>query len=513
MHSERPEYGQRPHHGYRDRRWRDDYHDQTEDRREYHRDVQRDSYRKHGSGRTERSSISTDYSDSPQKYYSKDSMDRDGDRRSPLRGRLSSPDRWGAEKNRRRFPDDSRGDYSYRYPTDDAKYMQNSRSWHRSDAFPSRHYQPYDSNHRQQCTYKNESDRNNSHSLETKLSPNYLTKSHVKSRERKESSPTDHHRARNYMDGSKRQSYERNPDHDVPEKKLSNGFQRFLDVLNRGVDVDVLNHIVIQTPAQDGRQTPSFSDVLDRPCFPGEQKRLGSLSPKRRYSCDDTSVMEREAGLGCTKFTSPPAVEKKPLTPEEAYKQQQIQGVLQAIGVDLGFEELGQMSHRINERLYGKKDGSLGCQRTGSRERLTRPAYSPRRHSRSSSSSSGKSKSNAFLDSQTCKIQETIPPNATIPPFRFPMLPSPAYGPVSSSPILYPPVLPNIPNVGPRLFFPPLPPWPGPPPYLPNPCLSPFNILPPVLPQTRDLLPPPQKPSKMQPRNRCLLEIDTKKSK
>ncbi|XP_019735387.1 uncharacterized protein LOC109521761 isoform X1 [Hippocampus comes] len=636
MHSKRPEYGQRQTHGDRDRRWRDEYDKRQEERYEYHRNGQWDSYHHHGrsgSGRTERSSISTDYSDSPQKRYSKDSLvrDRDADRRSPVRGRLSSPDRRIAEKKRRRFTDDSRDAYSYGFEPDGKKYrqspdhfprdykhplpqevrrsMQDSRIHHRHEEFTSRYHQPYDSSQRQLSTHnkaREDQGRNHSCSPERNLPQDDSKKRDVKSRERKNSSPaygTD--RARNYLDASKRQSLEdvTKPSHDIPEKKFSNGFQRFLDVLNKGVDVEVLNQIVIQTPGKDCGHPPSAAsshNAADHPCVPGEQvgqqnvskwneENFGdechrqpfpqSFSPKRSSPYDDRSVQRSDVGQGCTRSKLPPVAEKKRLTPDDEHKHQQIQEVLQAIGVDLGSEELGQMSHRIKERLYGKKESHWSYQSVGSRERVTRSVCSPRRRSRSRSSSSSASSSSrskhsysdysvhrdsynaqsnfkedqawvpsatsnsrASLDHQKCEIQATVSPNATCTTLRPTMLTTPAYGPVNTSPMVYPPLFPNISNVGPRLLYPPLQslpphtpllPFPCRPPFMTYSCPSPLNVLPSVLAQTRHLLPPPMSniqpsflnlpnapvalpkidtptKSKMLPRPRCLLVIDTK---
>ncbi|XP_051939829.1 uncharacterized protein LOC127612992 isoform X3 [Hippocampus zosterae] len=240
MHSKGPEYGQRPPHGDRDRRWRDEYDKRQEEKYEYHGNGQWDSYHQHGRsgpGRTERSSISTDYSYSPQKLYSKDSLvrdrdrDRDADSRSPVRGRLSSQDWKVAEKKRQRFTDDSRDAYSYIFEPDCKKYrqspdhfprdykhplpqevrrsMQDYRIQHRHEEFTSRYHQPYDFGHRQLSTYnkaREDQGRNQSYSPERNLPQDDSKKRDVKSRERKNSSPaygTD--RARNYLDASKRQ--------------------------------------------------------------------------------------------------------------------------------------------------------------------------------------------------------------------------------------------------------------------------------------------------------------------
>ncbi|KAM9769976.1 uncharacterized protein ACNS7B_007089 [Menidia menidia] len=128
------------------------------------------------------------------------------------------------------------------------------------------------------------------------------------------------------------------------EPPSSKGFQRFLDVLNKGVNVDVLTQIVTQAaPPLSDHQAPPPAAAPDRP--------------------------------------RPPALAA--LSPEEQQKQRQMQGVLRAIGVDLGVEELGQMSHRIRQRLYGAPDNERGGRGGGAGARRA-----PNRHrSRSSSSS------------------------------------------------------------------------------------------------------------------------------
>ncbi|XP_061130287.1 uncharacterized protein LOC133151352 isoform X3 [Syngnathus typhle] len=644
MHSKQPKYGQRQLHCDRDRKWRDDYNDRQEDRHEYCRDVQWDSYHSHfqtGPGRTERSNRSTDYRDPPQKLYSKDSPVRDGDTGSPARGRLSSPDRRVAEKKRRWFTGDSRDDSSYRCEPDGKKYrrlpdsfskdfkhqltqevdfkyrpsMQDSQSRHRREVSTSRYHQAYNSSHRQPSTYNKERDdheRNHSYSLERKLSREDSKKRHIRSRERKNSSPTDpidhrQNQARD-LDESKRQSFEHvtKPSQDVPEKKNSNGFQRFLDVLNKGVDVDMLNQIVIQNPADDCGKSPPAAlshNVVDHSYIPGEQVGqqnvnkcneenfgeerhrlhfpqhcLESISPIRRSPYDATSVQRSDETQGCMGSGIPPVVEKKSLAPEDEHKHQQIQEVLQAIGVDLGPEELGQMSHRINERLYGKRGSDCSYQSTERRERITRSAHSSRRRSRSSSSSSSSASrskpscndssvcrdsygaqsnfkveqvrvpnnSRSLLDHQKCETQATAFPN-TPTTLRPTMLTMPAYGSVNRPPMVYPPQVPNISNLGPKFVFPPPPaclphqpsmlPLPSCPPFMPYPYPYPrpfsLNMLPSVLAQTRHLLPPPVNnmpppfinPSNVQiplpsivdtikcrtlSRPRCLLLIDTK---
>eukprot|EP00064_Thunnus_orientalis_P003750 superscaffoldBa00000319_g3761 len=186
----------------------------------------------------------------------------------------------------------------------------------------------------------------------------------------------------------------------VPEeKKSTNGFQRFLDVLNKGVNVDVLTKIVTRAPTgvEDRPCSPaSLLSAVDRPqspsCSGGQQggqqytqnwseskeshrlaspqQRQRSFSPKGGSLSDEKPRQRSDGGQSYfssnSRSRSPSVVEKITLTPEDEHKHRQMQDVLQAIGMDLGFEELGQMSHRIQERLYGKKDSDLGRHRKGS---------------------------------------------------------------------------------------------------------------------------------------------------
>lgn len=93
---------------YSERRHRDpdDEHWETHE-------SQRNSHHKYG-GSMERTSRSREYSDSPRRQYSKDSVNRERGRKSPLRRQVSSPE-WGAsEKKRRRLTDDE-DHYKYRH--------------------------------------------------------------------------------------------------------------------------------------------------------------------------------------------------------------------------------------------------------------------------------------------------------------------------------------------------------------------------------------------------------------
>lgn len=91
------------------RHW--DGHNDCWERREPHRDTERDSHHKYGGGK-EMKSRSREYSDSLKRLSNKDSLNRERSRRSPGRRHMSSPD-WGAsEKKRQKFTED---DDDYRY--------------------------------------------------------------------------------------------------------------------------------------------------------------------------------------------------------------------------------------------------------------------------------------------------------------------------------------------------------------------------------------------------------------
>ncbi|XP_077461392.1 uncharacterized protein LOC144077486 isoform X2 [Stigmatopora argus] len=511
MHKER-----RP---YDDRRWREEaYHQQCQDAHEYRRDVR---YPRRGPGFSERSGASGDHGVSPQKRRS---VDGDWDGRSAPRGRSFSPDRWSPARGRSFSPDgrslarvrsfspgrwsppskgptfspDGRaaenhgprfpGDRGHRRASDEARYGPppgrfsqditrasppeahgSERAWrsrrHGDEDFSPGRYQPRNSPRRQQGGHEEERERRQRrHSYS--LPQHEWTKSGVLQ-----------------------------PHRDVPDKNLSTGFRRFLDVLNRGVDVDVLNQVVIRTPA-DG--AGSSSGPLEPHGFPGEREGPASGASKRsRRSAVDPA-------------------EETP-SPEEQSKRQQIQEVLRAIGVDLASEEVGQMSHRINQRLYGKKEGG------------ERPA---RRRGTSPSSSSSTASSSSSSSGQRKAACPDFPGGGVGRPGDVPSFGPPVPVPGGFHPNLYGPLM--FSGMGPPFPFPPLPPWSGPPPFLPPPCLPPPGLpplgLPPfnILAERGRFLPPPVNSLlppfphiadgslaelAPEPRHRCLRVVNTKKYK
>lgn len=134
MYSNRSEHSHRRQYGDRGSRQRDDYDDRWEERRETYRDLPQDPYHKYGAdghSNTERTNRSREYSDSPKRLYSKDSVSKDWSRKSPVRRRMSSPDWGAAEKKRRRYTEDNEDDYRYRREPEDKTFRQSPDSFSR----------------------------------------------------------------------------------------------------------------------------------------------------------------------------------------------------------------------------------------------------------------------------------------------------------------------------------------------------------------------------------------------
>lgn len=282
-----------------------------------------------------------------------------------------------------------------------------------------------------------------------------------------------------------------------------------------------------------------------------QSQHRSSFSPNGRSLSDGKSLQrcDGEQSYSSSSVESPSGV-----TPEDKYKHKQMQDVLQAIGMNLGFEELGQMSHRIQERLYGKRNNDSGHFHRGSRERDMRRALSPRPKNRSPSNRSsfspspqeymvkdsysfqrnvtedqvhhntGNSGSSILKDSKNCEtssrettstcrsFSQTLTYTSSEPP-AVPVMPT--YSPVNSPMLAYHTLPPNLPQHGPHPFLPSMPP------FQPYPQFPPMNIF----QQKSHVFPPqighlpfnlPIQPlnatpkSKTASRPRCLQVIETK---
>lgn len=158
-----------------------------------------------------------------------------------------------------------------------------------------------------------------------------------------------------------------NPVHPDPEQgPAARGFQRFLNILNKGVDMNLLSKIVNGIPSEDEvllhgppqSQIPGSHSGAPRRdhsrSLSGEGRTGGILGDSHTHS-----LLRPKSPLRIEVMDSrpdcPPVEAKKEVNPEDERKYGQMHDLLQTIGLDLGVEEVGQLSNRIQERLYGKK--------------------------------------------------------------------------------------------------------------------------------------------------------------
>ncbi|KAK7930746.1 hypothetical protein WMY93_007141 [Mugilogobius chulae] len=157
------------------------------------------------------------------------------------------------------------------------------------------------------------------------------------------------------------------------EKKGSQGFMRFLDILNKGVDINKLKEM-----ANDDADSMSHS-------------------PKCRQNVGET--------LDKTSSLSSLPVEKIRLEPLPNSNEQQkhLKNILDSLGLSLGTDEMSKLADRTQERLYGKRqqdeeDKTNNIKTLQEFERQPkdeREKYSPTHHTRASSSSSTSSSSSS----------------------------------------------------------------------------------------------------------------------
>ncbi|XP_042166729.1 zinc finger protein 318-like isoform X2 [Oncorhynchus tshawytscha] len=111
------------------------------------------------------------------------------------------------------------------------------------------------------------------------------------------------------------------------QDKAATGFQRFLNVLNEGVDLNKLSKIVNDENGLliVGEELPQVWPTLPE----------GHVDSSSRSK---SSLVE----------------EKTKVRLEDEQRHEQMQTLLEIVGLDLGVEELGQLTDRTNDRLYGK---------------------------------------------------------------------------------------------------------------------------------------------------------------
>uniref|UniRef100_A0A1A8BD89 Uncharacterized protein n=1 Tax=Nothobranchius kadleci TaxID=1051664 RepID=A0A1A8BD89_NOTKA len=198
------------------------------------------------------------------------------------------------------------------------------------------------------------------------------------------------------------------------ESDVDKGFKRFLSVLNKGVDVDLLSRIVKEQIAVDIEDFTNFpatcvktkSDEARRSARQRSDsgsaspscKRINKAEPKASPPCrKKTSSVAKEAEKtkrGCSSDSSSQSESHQSVkknkkkedeeSPKLDEKQKQLRSILETLGLDLDVEELSRIAERTEERLYGKK--TENNQKVDSRTKQDRqlPSYGDdrkRRHS------------------------------------------------------------------------------------------------------------------------------------
>lgn len=206
------------------------------------------------------------------------------------------------------------------------------------------------------------------------------------------------------------------------ESSIDQGFRRFLDVLNKGVDVNFLRRIVnddsedlcSDDKVRDKKQREAthspfrsesrYSNDVISPEHSGSGER--STEPRRKESSpsnlipDDDDDENKEEALSPfrskTSSDSPSGI-KCQKEDEDRIKHneqhEQLQNILKSLGLQLEVEEISKLANRTQERLYGKKTDNVDAE--SRREPDRQPRHSPRSNRSSSSSSSSRSSSSS----------------------------------------------------------------------------------------------------------------------
>lgn len=166
------------------------------------------------------------------------------------------------------------------------------------------------------------------------------------------------------------------------------GFQRFLTVLNKGVDMDLLTKIV-----NDGCEVVEpVETVLNHkppaavagPCI------APSNGSKQSNRTDESRTASGSHSLGSSsRSRSPPAMRKKQEEEENAKateQHKQLQNILKTLGLNLEVGEMSRLANRTQERLYGTKHNNTNSDYQ--KKPLRQPRKRRKSFSRSSSSSS-----------------------------------------------------------------------------------------------------------------------------
>ncbi|XP_051939823.1 uncharacterized protein LOC127612991 [Hippocampus zosterae] len=176
---------------------------------------------------------------------------------------------------------------------------------------------------------------------------------------------------------------------EIQQENVSNkGFERFLSLLNKGVDMDLLSRVASDN-SEDfhlgeqlfNSQHSGVGDDSDRPLcreslqcngepqLPENGGERTALSTSEEHPRDRPSLSDddkngkdkRDHSLGSSSgYQSPPTEEKTKKDGKEMVQVdercEQLQNILNTLGLSLEIEDLSKLTDRTQERLYGKKN-------------------------------------------------------------------------------------------------------------------------------------------------------------
>ena len=214
----------------------------------------------------------------------------------------------------------------------------------------------------------------------------------------------------------------------VMENNLAvKGFQRFLSVLNKGVDIDMLNRIVndnehppptgqgllhsSQTPAVKEESGVCESDSQPLQCGAGQRDRPSgrkerptelldqhiSIEPCKKNIQREEKPAQSDAGVdrhfgSSRRSRSPPVVEEK--KPKLEQHQEDLQNILNMIGFSMDADDMSKLAERTQNRLYGiENETKLRMDGTAPSKRSRQHVRRDRSRSASSTSLSDRSSS------------------------------------------------------------------------------------------------------------------------
>ncbi|KAK5900052.1 hypothetical protein CesoFtcFv8_009466 [Champsocephalus esox] len=202
------------------------------------------------------------------------------------------------------------------------------------------------------------------------------------------------------------------------ETIVNEGFQRFLSVLNKGVDIDLLSKIInddddedlpsgeqlltTQPPAVEKEPHPSFRSEVQRSNREASLPDFSQTNRGHDTFCMPGDEESRNEG-GESKFgsnirsKSPVSVVKKKKEedkPKVDVQREQLQNILKTLGLNLEVEGMSKLEDRTQERLYGRKNEDTNVE--GCRGAQESQHSGPQRHFSNSSSSSRSTKSRSL---------------------------------------------------------------------------------------------------------------------